>query len=100
MTDRTQRLRRDYTPAFLAHLNRRSEASLQSAYELGRSALADGFSPLELVHVHHQVFADVARTVREVDELPEILEGASTFLVEAMAPFEMTRPARGDERDD
>lgn len=85
------RFRRNYTPAFLAHLSRRDEASLSSAYELGRGAIADGVSMLDLVHIHHAVFLGVAETVRQVEELPGILDAAAAFLIEALAPFEMTR---------
>jgi Phosphoserine phosphatase RsbU, N-terminal domain len=98
-SDPLTRLQRDYTPAFLAHLTRRSEAGLRSAYELGRTAIADGIGMLDLVHVHHVVFLDVAQTARDVEEIPEMLEAAAAFLVEALAPFEMTRALPiGDDR--
>jgi hypothetical protein len=88
-----ERLRQNYRPALLAHLGCRKEASLRAAYELGRSAMAEQVSMLDLVQIHHEVFVDVALTVRTVDDLPEMLDGAATFLVEALAPFEMTRHA-------
>jgi Phosphoserine phosphatase RsbU, N-terminal domain len=91
VSDPLARLQRDYTPAFLAHLTRHSEAGLKSAYELGRTAIADGIGMLDLVQVHHAVFLDVAQTVRDVDEIPEMIDAAAAFLVEALAPFEMTR---------
>ncbi|MGH3365649.1 MAG: phosphatase RsbU N-terminal domain-containing protein [Nocardioidaceae bacterium] len=89
MTDKLARLRRDYTPAFLAHLTVATEMSLQSAYGLGRTAMAEEISMLDLVHVHHSVFLEVALTVKDVDELPPILDAAAAFLVEALAPFAM-----------
>ena len=94
--DRLERLRRDYRPAFLAHLTRQGEAELRSAYELGRGAMADRVSMLDLVQVHHAVFVEVVLTVRDVEELPGMLDAAAAFLVEALAPYEMTRrpPAR------
>lgn len=46
---------------------------------------------LDLVQVHHAVFFDVVLTVRQVDEIPAMLDAATTFLVESLAPFEMTR---------
>jgi len=90
---RLESVRRDYTPAFLAHLNRRSEASLRSAYELGRAAMAAEVSMLDLVQIHHKVFLDVALTIRDLEELPEMLDAAAAFLVEALAPYEMTQHA-------
>jgi phosphoserine phosphatase RsbU-like protein len=90
-SDELYRLRRNYTPAFLAHLTQHDEKTLRSAYELGRHAMAAGLSTLDLVDIHHGVFSDVALSVRDVDELPAIVEAATAFLVEALAPFEMTR---------
>lgn len=89
--DPLETLRRNYTPAFLAHLARHDEATLRSAYELGREAMAEGVSMLDLVQVHHAVFFDVVATVRQVDEVAGMLDAATTFLVESLAPFEMTR---------
>lgn len=93
MSQRLESVRRDYTPAFLAHLNRRNEASLRSAYELGRAAMAAEVSMLDLVQIHHTVFLDVALTIRDLEELPEMLDAAAAFLVEALAPYEMTQHA-------
>lgn len=93
MNDPRERLRRDYTPAFLAHLAQRSETGLRSAYDLGRAAMADRLTLLDVVQTHHAVFLDVALTVRDVEELTDLLDSASAFLVEALAPFEMTRRA-------
>ena len=45
-------LARDYRAAFLRYLPRQAEAAAHSGYELGRSAVADGVSILELVRVH------------------------------------------------
>ena len=81
---------RDYRAAFLRYLPRRDEAALHSAYELGRRAVADGVSLLELVRIHHEVLLDVLRDSRPED-LPEVATGASEFLVEALAVHEMAQ---------
>jgi Phosphoserine phosphatase RsbU, N-terminal domain len=93
--DPVARLQRNYTPALLAHLTSRNESTLRAAYELGRGAIADGVGMLDLVHVHHAVFLDVASSVREVGELADILDAAASFLMEALAPFEMTQQPPG-----
>jgi hypothetical protein len=90
-SDELYTLRRNYTPAFLAHLTRHDEGTLRSAYELGRQAMAAGLSMLDLVDIHHGVFSDVVLSVKDLEELPAIVEAATAFLVEALAPFEMTR---------
>jgi len=89
--DPVARLERNYTPALMAHLTSRNESTLRAAYELGRGAIADGVGMLDLVHVHHAVFLEVASSVREVGELADILDAAASFLMEALAPFEMTQ---------
>jgi Phosphoserine phosphatase RsbU, N-terminal domain len=93
MTPPLDRLRQDYRPAFLAYLSSQREAGLRSAYELGRSAIGAQVTMLDLVQIHHEVFLDVAMTVRSLEELPKLLDAAAAFLVEALAPYEMTRRA-------
>jgi hypothetical protein len=88
--DAVHRLRRDYRPAFLAHLGRPTEAGLQRASDLGRASLTAGVSLLELVQVHHEVLLEVLVTSRP-DELPSLLGDAATFLAEALGPVEMAR---------
>jgi Phosphoserine phosphatase RsbU, N-terminal domain len=81
---------RDYRVAFLRYLPRRDEAALHSAYELGRRAVADGVSLLELVRIHHEVLLDVLQDSRP-EEMAEVATGASEFLVEALAVHEMAQ---------
>ena len=92
--DPVARLLRNYRPALLAHLTSRNEATLRAAYELGREAIADGVSMLDLVHVHHAVLLDVAASVRYLSDLPGIIEAAGSFLAESLAPFELTQQSR------
>ena len=81
---------RDYRAAFLRYLPRRDEAALLSGYELGRRAVADGVSLLELVRIHHEVLLDVLQDSRP-EELAEVATAASEFLVEALAVHEMAQ---------
>jgi Phosphoserine phosphatase RsbU, N-terminal domain len=91
MNDPVLRLRRNYTPAFLAYLSRRDETGLRAAYELGRGAMAHGVSLLDLVQVHHAVVLEVLVTVRSAQELDDIARAAAAFLVESLASFEMAQ---------
>ena len=89
---------RDYRAAFLRFLPRRDEAALHSGYLLGRSALEDGLSMLEIVTVHHAVLLDVIDESRPED-VRDIAEAAAVFLVEVLATYDMahrTVPARTD----
>jgi hypothetical protein len=88
--DAYERFRRDYAPAFLQYLTDRGERGRQAAYELGRRAISEQLSILELARIHHTVLLDVLKTHRTAHELEHIAQAASEFLVEALAVFEMT----------
>jgi hypothetical protein len=86
-----QRFQRDYAPVFLRYLSERSEPELRAAYELGRRALVEQVSVLELARIHHTVLLDVLKSHRTAEELEDIAGAASEFLVEALATFEMAQ---------
>ena len=65
-----ERLDRNYRAAFLRYLPSRDEAALAAGYEIGRSAVSDGLTILDLVQVHHDVLRDVLRT-SSPDELDD-----------------------------
>jgi hypothetical protein len=81
-------LRRDYRIAFLRYLPKRDEAALALAYDIGRSAVADGTSVLVLTQVHHEILREVAADSRP-DEVDQLIERAAEFLAEVLASVEM-----------
>ena len=85
-----ERLRRNYRAAFLRHLPNRDEAALDAGYQIGRSAVVDGLTILDLVQVHHDVLREVLRT-GSPEELDGLTATAADFLVEVLATYEMTR---------
>jgi hypothetical protein len=89
--DAYERFRRDYAPAFLQYLSERSEPGRRAAYELGRRAITEQLSVLDLARIHHAMLLEVLRTHRTPRELEHIAQAASEFLVEALAVFEMTQ---------
>jgi Phosphoserine phosphatase RsbU, N-terminal domain len=89
--DAYERFRRDYAPVFLQYLSERGERGRRAAYELGRRAIAERLSVLDLARIHHGMLLDVLRTHRSPQELEHIAQAASEFLVEALAVFEMTQ---------
>jgi hypothetical protein len=93
VSDRVARLARDYAPAFLAFLGQPGEPRLRSAYELGRRALTDGVSLLDLVRVHHALLSDVLTSSTRQEDVPEVVAGAAAFLIEVLASFEMAQRA-------
>jgi MarR-like DNA-binding transcriptional regulator SgrR of sgrS sRNA len=89
--DAYERFRRDYAPAFLQYLSERGEPGRRAAYELGRRAIGEQLSVLDLARIHHGMLLDVLKTHRTSRELEHIAQAASEFLVEALAVFEMTQ---------
>jgi phosphoserine phosphatase RsbU-like protein len=83
-------LTRDYRVAFLHYLPRHEEAALARGYELGRSAVAEGLSILELARIHHEVFLEVLRGTPPA-ELPEVATAASEFFLEVLATYDMAQ---------
>jgi len=85
-----ERLHRNYRAAFLRYLPNRDEAALDTGYQIGRSAVADGLTILDLAQVHHDVLREVLRTSSQ-EELDGVTASAADFLVEVLATYEMTR---------
>ena len=81
-------LRRDYRIAFLRYLPRRDETALALAYDIGRSAVADGTSVLVLTQIHHDVLREVVADSRP-DEVDDLLQRGGEFVAEVLAAVEM-----------
>jgi phosphoserine phosphatase RsbU-like protein len=86
-----ERVRRDYTFAFLTYRLEGTEHRLQAAYELGRKAMAGGLSLLDLAKVHHEVVAEALLASRDAAALQDVTGAASAFFVEVLSTFEMTQ---------
>ena len=88
-------LRRGYRIAFLRYLPNCDEIALAIAYDMGRSAVADGTSVLVLTQIHHDVLREVVADSR-FDEVDRLIERAAEFLSEVLASVEMVqRSLRG-----
>jgi hypothetical protein len=74
----------------LRYLPNRDEAALDAGYQIGRSAVVDGLTILDLVQVHHDVLREVLGT-GSPEELDGLTATAGDFLVEVLATYEMTR---------
>ncbi|WP_377642516.1 phosphatase RsbU N-terminal domain-containing protein [Oryzobacter terrae] len=83
---------RDYRAAFLRSLPRHNEAALTLGYDLGRRAVADGISILDLVEVHHVVLAEVLEERRDTGPTA-VTQAASAFLLEVLSTFDMAHRA-------
>jgi hypothetical protein len=88
-------LRRDYRTAFMRYLPRREETALALAYDIGRSAVAEGTSVLVITQLHHQILREIVADSGH-DEVDHVIERAGEFLAEVLASVEMTqRSLRG-----
>ncbi len=93
-------VQRDYRVAFLSYLPRREEKALHAGYEIGRTAVIEGVSMLELSRIHHEVFR-MALWETSADRIDEMVEAASEFFLEVIAVYHMThrssntRPVEG-----
>jgi Phosphoserine phosphatase RsbU, N-terminal domain len=90
-------LTRDYRVAFLQYLPRHAESALHRGYELGRTAVTEGLSVLELARIHHEVFLEALRET-PAEELPAVAAAASEFFLEVLATFDMAQRSFLDGR--
>jgi hypothetical protein len=83
-------LTRDYRVAFLQYLPRRGEAALARGYELGRTAVTEGRSILEVARIHHEILLEALRETPP-DEVGQVATAASEFFLEVLATFDMAQ---------
>ena len=85
-------LARNYRAALVGAVSRRSEATLHRGYELGREALADGVSVLELARMHHECLVELLGDTAPA-EVPAVAVAASEFFLEILATMDMAQRA-------
>lgn len=79
-----------YQARLLAHVRNPGEATLGEAYELGRSAMAEGKSLLELALIHHRAMMEMVQKAADGQVWRNTLSAGASFLREGLSPFEMT----------
>jgi len=65
------------------------EAALGRAYELGRRALTEQKSLVEMASLHHQAVLAMVREAENEKHREELLRSSSEFLAECLSPYEM-----------
>jgi signal transduction histidine kinase len=78
-----------YRLALSKYAQRRGEAALGRAYELGRSAITDKKSLMEIVSFHHQSLNAMLTDAQGASHHQELLTTAADFLAETLSPYEM-----------
>ncbi len=65
------------------------EPALGRAYELGRRALTERKSLVELASLHHQAVLALVRDAESEKRREELLQASAEFLAECLSPYEM-----------
>jgi signal transduction histidine kinase len=82
-------LERAYARALEEYLSIGGEDALRSAYEIGRSALADGKGVLAMAAMHHAAIAQVLLGISPSTSLALSLGRAEEFFSESLSPYEI-----------
>lgn len=82
-----------YREGFATYFQARDEQALSRAYELGRSAVAQGLSVLDLAAAHQEVILDRVRSSTDPTGHEELIRAAGEFLLESMSAFEVLQRA-------
>jgi signal transduction histidine kinase len=85
-----QKLAETYLKGLQDYLAGGGEDALGRGYEFGRSALTDGHSILEIVHLHHAALQRLIEEAHDPEAVSAILGGAGAFLAEVLSSYEMT----------
>jgi two-component system, NarL family, sensor histidine kinase UhpB len=88
LNGKKDKLERSYAKAFADYLLMGTEDALHSGYEIGRAALAEGRSILDIADMHH---GNIARAVAHMDpqSFARDLDRARQFFGESLSPYEM-----------
>ncbi|HET7107900.1 MAG TPA: ATP-binding protein [Candidatus Acidoferrum sp.] len=78
-----------YRTALCSYAAERGEQALGRAYELGRRALQEQLSMVELAALHHQAVIGLMRGAEGERRKEELLRVSGEFLAECASPYEM-----------
>jgi signal transduction histidine kinase len=78
-----------YRSALSEYATRSGEAALGRAYELGRKAMTEGKSLLEIVAIHHRALQELILEGKNEKRKGELLRTSADFLAESLSPYEM-----------
>ena len=88
-TERETSFEDDYRSALTEYAAGSGEAGLGRAYELGRKAMKERRSVVEIVAVHHQAVQRIIRETGEEKSDRGLLRASADFLTESLSPYEM-----------
>jgi signal transduction histidine kinase len=79
----------EYRSAIAEYAQRGGEAALGRAYELGRRAITDKMSLMEIASLHHQALHAMLADAQGAANQQELLAAAADFVAETLSPYEM-----------
>lgn len=79
----------EYTSLLRKYAGSSGEAALGMAYELGRRALTERKSLVEIASLHHQAMEGLLREEQDEKRREDLLRASSNFLAECLSPYEM-----------
>jgi len=79
----------EYRSCLQEYVSCRGEPALGRAYELGRRALTEQKSLVEMASMHHQAVLALVRDVENEKQREELVRASGEFLAECLSPYEM-----------
>lgn len=78
-----------YRVSLQQYVNEGGEAALGRAYELGRRALSEQKSLVEMAGLHHRMVLGLFQTQQKEKHAAKLLRSSAEFLAECLSPYEM-----------
>src|SRR6202790_329353 len=79
----------EYRSVFGEYAQHGGEAALSRAYDLGRRAISEKKSLMEIAYLHHQAFHGMLANTQGTARHQKLLAAAAEFLAETLSPYEM-----------
>src|SRR5207245_2118651 len=79
----------EYRSSFDEYAGGGGELALGRAYELGRRALNEHKSLVEIASLHHETVLAMVRDAKSEKRTEELIQAGSEFLAECLSPYEM-----------
>jgi signal transduction histidine kinase len=84
-------LQEEYTSLLREYALAGGESTLGQAYELGRRAIAEEKSLVEIASLHHQALEQLMNDEKDGKGREDLLRASGAFLAECLSPYEMAR---------
>jgi signal transduction histidine kinase len=86
---KTENFEEEYRSALRSYARDGGELALGQAYALGRRALEEQLSVVELTSLHHQAIIDLVSAAEIERPAEELIRVSAEFLAECVSPYEM-----------